>query len=436
MGDPVASNERKPWHAIFRLLERDERVFAVLLAVVMVGGLATLGLVPLRPRHRIDLYWLVFWFAAYKVGIFALVTVNPRATRAIFVGALAIDLLLIFALLSLTGGGDSLFYLLFFPLVAVNAYYFGPWMGLGASVLGAALYALSAWLVPPWVGWTPPVILAALVGLPAVTLGLVAERERRARNEVERLNAELTGTLSRLQTAQQELLVAERMATVGRLSLKVAHEVRNPISAIELNAEMLNDIVRGRPDRDMEEAAGLVTAIRDQVNALDALTEEYLAFARFPRPHFEEESVNHLVQELADFVRPVATRQGLTVSVAIDPNVPMMEIDRGLLRQAALNLVKNGLEALSSGGELTIASRFDGETVEISVSDSGGGIPSDVAPRLFEQFFTTKPQGTGLGLPIARQITEEHGGEIRWANRPGRGAVFTIRLPIKRPVNV
>ena len=334
----MASNERKPWHAIFRLLERDERVFAVLLAVVMVGGLATLGLVPLRPRHRIDLYWLVFWFAAYKVGIFALVTVNPRATRAIFVGALAIDLLLIFALLSLTGGGDSLFYLLFFPLVAVNAYYFGPWMGLGASVLGAALYALSAWLVPPWVGWTPPVILAALVGLPAVTLGLVAERERRARNEVERLNAELTGTLSRLQTAQQELLVAERMATVGRLSLKVAHEVRNPISAIELNAEMLNDIVRGRPDRDMEEAAGLVTAIRDQVNALDALTEEYLAFARFPRPHFEEESVNHLVQELADFVRPVATRQGLTVSVAIDPNVPMMEIDRGLLRQAVLNL--------------------------------------------------------------------------------------------------
>src|SRR5213594_521257 len=406
----MATSVRKSWDAILRLLERDERVFAVLLAVVMVGGLATLGLVPLRPRHRIDLYGLVFWFAAYKVGVFAL--------------------------LSLTGGGDSLLSLLFVPLVAVNAYYFGPWMGLGASVLGAALYALSAWLVPPWVGWTPPVILAALVGLPAVTLGLVAERERRARNEVERLNAELTGTLSRLQTAQQELLVAERMATVGRLSLKVAHEVRNPISAIELNAEMLNDIVRGRPDRDMEEAAGLVTAIRDQVNALDALTEEYLAFARFPRPHFEEESVNHLVQELADFVRPVTTRQGLTVSVAIDPNVPMMEIDRGLLRQAALNLVKNGLEALSSGGELTIASRFDGETVEISVSDSGGGIPSDVAPRLFEQFFTTKPQGTGLGLPIARQITEEHGGEIRWANRPGRGAVFTIRLPIKRPVNV
>jgi hypothetical protein len=135
----LTSAARKPWHATFRLLERDERVFAVLLAVAMVGGLATLGLVPLRPRHRIDLYSLVVWFAAYKLGIFALVSVNPRATRAIFLGALAIDLLLVFALLYLTGGGDSLFYLLFFPLVAVNAYYFGPVVGLGAALVAAGL---------------------------------------------------------------------------------------------------------------------------------------------------------------------------------------------------------------------------------------------------------------------------------------------------------
>jgi signal transduction histidine kinase len=428
--------ERKPWHASFRLLERDERVFAVLLAVVMVGGLTALGLFPLRPRHRIDLYWLVFWFAAYKVGIFALVTVNPRATGTYFVGALAIDLLLVFVLLCLTGGVDSVFYLLFFPLVAVNAYYFGPWVGLGAAVVAGGLYSLSTVLIPPWVGWTPPVIVAALAGLPAVTLGLVADRERRARGEVERLNDELTGTLSRLQTAQRELVVAERMATVGRLSLRIAHEVRNPISAIELNAEMLEDIVRERTEPEMKEAVALVTAIRDQVTTLDALTEEYLAFARFPRPHFEEESVNHLVQELAEFIRPVATRQGLTVRVEVDPKVPVMEIDRGLLRQAVLNLVKNGLESLSSGGELTIASRFDDDAVEIAVSDTGAGIPVDVGPRLFEQFFTTKPQGTGLGLSITRQIAEEHGGEIRWANRPaGGGATFTIRLPITRPAH-
>ena len=431
----VTTGERKPWHAIFRLLERDERVFAVLLAVAMVGGLATLGLVPLRPRQSIDLYSLVIWFALYKFGIFALVTVHPRATRAIFLAALAIDLLLVFVLVFLTGGGDSLFYLLFFPLVAVNAYYFGPWVAMAAALIAGGLMAAAAALVPPWIGWTGVTLLTIMFGLPAVVVGLVAVRERRARAEVERLNVDLAGTLNRLQSAQQELLVAERMATVGRLSLRVAHEVRNPIAAIELNAEILQDIVRAHPGVDMDEAGGLVASIRDQVNTLDALTEEYLAFARFPKPHFEDESINHLIEELAAFVRPVATRQGLTIHVSTDPTVPMMEIDRGLLRQAVHNLVKNGMEALSRGGALTIESRCDGDTVQVSVSDTGNGISPEVAQRLFEPFFTTKPQGTGLGLSITRQIIEEHGGELSWRNGAGGGATFIVRLPIKRPVS-
>jgi len=428
--------DRKPWHAIFRLLERDERLFAVLLAVVMVGGLASLGLAPLRPRYRIDLYSLVVWFAAYKIGIFALVTINPRATRLIFSAALAVDLLLIFALLYLTGGGDSPFVNLFYPLVAVNAYYFGRWMALVLSALAGLLYWSAAWVAPPPAAWTAVVILMGLVGLPAYALGHVADRERRAREEVERLNIEVTGTLRRLQAAQEELLVAERMATVGRLSLKVAHEVRNPIAAIELNAEILQDIVRGQMGKEGDEAVALVTAIRDQVTALDGLTEEYLAFARFPKPHFEEESLNHLLGELAGFVRPLATRQGLTLNMELDPEIPLMEIDRTLLRQAIHNLVKNGMEALSHGGAMTISTRLDGEHVEIAVADTGPGIPQEVAEKLFEPFFTTKPQGTGLGLSIARQITDEHGGELSWSSRLGGGTTFIIRVPLKRAARV
>jgi two-component system NtrC family sensor kinase len=268
--------------------------------------------------------------------------------------------------------------------------------------------------------------------MPAIIVGIVAQRERRSRAEVERLNAEVTGTLNQLRAAQQELLVAERMATAGRLSLKVAHEVRNPIAAIELNAEMLQDIVQARLGADMEDATGLVTSIRDQVNTLDALIEEYLAFARFPKPNFEDESVNQLIEELAAFVRPVATRQGLTIRVDTDPAVPLMEIDRARLRQAIHNLVKNAMEALSRGGVLTIASRCEGEAIAIAVSDTGGGISPEVAERLFEPFFTTKPQGTGLGLSITRQIIEEHGGDLAWRNDEGGGSTFVIRLPIKR----
>src|SRR3989442_6625882 len=106
----------------------------------------------------------------------------------------------------------------------------------------------------------------AQVGLRAFALGLVADRERRARAEVERLNEELKGTLSQLQAAQQELVVAERMATVGRLSLKGAHEVRNPIAAIGLNAEMLGDIVKGRPSGEIGEGASPLPAIREAMS--------------------------------------------------------------------------------------------------------------------------------------------------------------------------
>ena len=433
----MATSPRRTWAAIVRLLERDERVFAFLLAVVMVGGLSTLGLA-LRPRHRIDLPSLVVWFAMYKAGILALVSVNSsqQKTRVVFSGALTVDLSLIFVLLYLTGGGDSLFVNLFYPLVAVNAYYFGRWVGLFLTLLAGLLYWAAALLAPPPAAWTAVVILMAFVGLPAFAVGHVADRERRARGEVERLNAELTGTLTRLQAAQAELVVAERMATVGRLSLKVAHEVRNPIAAIELNAELVGDLVKERGGPDMEEAATLVTAIREQVNALDAITEEYLAFARFPRPQYDEDSVNEMVAALVEFVRPVAARQGSAVEATTDQTVPPMAIDRTLLRQAILNLVKNGLEALGRGGKLTVGTRRVDDHVEIAIRDTGPGIAPDLGKRLFEQFFTTKPQGTGVGLYISRQIIEQHGGTLRWESAPGAGTTFTASLPIKRAEHV
>jgi signal transduction histidine kinase len=109
-----------------------------------------------------------------------------------------------------------------------------------------------------------------------------------------------------------------------------------------------------------------------------------------------------------------------------------MEMDRTLLRQAVLNLVKNGFEVMSQGGTLTLATRRTDDSVEIQVSDTGPGITPEVGRRLFEQFFTTKPQGTGLGLPISRQIVEEHGGRIGWRSTPGAGATFTVTLPLKR----
>jgi signal transduction histidine kinase len=139
-----------------------------------------------------------------------------------------------------------------------------------------------------------------------------------------------------------------------------------------------------------------------------------------------------MVAALVEFVRPVAARQGSTVEATTDQTVPPMAIDRTLLRQSILNLVKNGLEALGRGGKLTVSTRRVNDHVEIAIQDTGAGIALDVGKRLFEQFFTTKPQGTGLGLYISRQIIEEHGGTLRWESAPGAGTTFTATLPIKR----
>src|SRR4029453_17323294 len=152
------------------MLERDERLFALLLAVVMVGGLATIGLAPLRPRFRIDIYSVVLWFAAYKAGILALVTVNRTGTRSIFIGALAVDLGMVFALLYLTGGGDSPYVNLYYPLIAVNAYYFGRWPALLLTALAGLSYWSAAWLAPPRAEWTAVGFLMGLGGLPAFRL--------------------------------------------------------------------------------------------------------------------------------------------------------------------------------------------------------------------------------------------------------------------------
>jgi hypothetical protein len=182
---------------------------------------------------------------------------------------------------------------------------------------------------------------------------------------------------------------------------------------------MLQDIVRGHPGSDMDEATGLVAAIRDQVTTLDALTEEYLAFARFPKPHFEDESITTCWRSWAAFVRPVATRQGLTIHVADRPRRALAGDRPRAVAPGDPQPRENAMEALSRGGALTIESRCDGDAVEIAVSDTGGGITLEVGQHLFEPFFTTKPQGTGLGLSITRQIIEEHGGDLAWRNREG-----------------
>jgi signal transduction histidine kinase len=262
-----------------------------------------------------------------------------------------------------------------------------------------------------------------LLGLLGLALGHVATQERTARTRAERLRREVEATMARL-------VRAERLAAVGRLSAKMAHEIRNPLGAITLNVDMLGDLVGDCPGPAMGEARELLRGIREELGALTTLTEEYLIAGRLPRPRLAEDSLNDLVQEMVEFTRPVAERQGVRLTLDLDASLPLVAFDREMIRQVLRNLAKNSLEALPRGGHLHFRTRRDEDTAAIAVIDDGPGISADTASRLFEPFFTTKARGTGLGLSIARQIAGDHGGELTWSSTPGAGATFSVRLPL------
>jgi two-component system NtrC family sensor kinase len=222
--------------------------------------------------------------------------------------------------------------------------------------------------------------------------------------------------------AQGEALVrSERLAAIGRIAAQITHEIRNPLSSISLNAEELGERA--------PEARDLCDAIVREVDRLTAITEEYLRFARLPKPQVQRADLNDTVRDLLDFVRPELEASGVQVTTSLVPELPRVIADVAQLRQLLLNLLRNAREAMPSGGTLHVASRGGESSVEVEIRDTGPGIPPERMARIFDPFFTTKARGTGLGLAMAQEIAQEHGGQLLCESALGKGTAFTLRLP-------
>ena len=272
-------------------------------------------------------------------------------------------------------------------------------------------------------------------GVKAVAAGdLTRTVEVRGKDEIGQLAREFNAMAGSLERQRQELLRAERLAAVGRISAHITHEIRNPLNAIGLNAELLGDELAGKPGSG--EAVRLVAAIGAEVDRLHAVTEEYLRFARLPKPVFGREDLNEILSGLAEFLRGELARAGVAIALELAAGLPAVRADEGQLRAVFLNLLRNSREAMPGGGTVTVRTRADGEGVEAEVEDTGTGIAPEQLPRIFEPFWSTKERGTGLGLAFAQQVIQEHGGAIRCESRPGRGTRFTVRLPAAAPERV
>src|SRR6516162_3936338 len=226
-----------------------------------------------------------------------------------------------------------------------------------------------------------------------------------------------------LRTMEERLVQSERLATIGRFASQIAHEIRNPLSSITLNVELLEDELDGTA----EEARGLIRSVLKELDRLNDIVGEYLQFSRFPKPHLKRGHADNAIQELiANFKAP----SNVKIEVKLMPSSPEIWLDERLLRQVLENLVRNGVEAIEGPGAVRIETDVVDRFFVIRVKDTGRGIPPEIQPRLFEPFFTTKAHGTGLGLATSQQIIFEHNGHLVVESQAGKGSTFSILLPI------
>jgi two-component system NtrC family sensor kinase len=247
-------------------------------------------------------------------------------------------------------------------------------------------------------------------------------------DEIGELAAAFEQMVTSVSRAQSRAVANERLAAIGKMAAHVTHEIRNPLSSIGLNIELLEEELAKEGPRG--ESRTLLVAIAREVERLGLLSEEYLRLARLPSPRMEADDVAAAVRDVVTFARPEIERAGSTVTLTADDPLPPALFDEGQIRQALLNLLRNAREAMPGGGPIEVVVRADGMSVGISVDDRGGGIADDIRARVFDPFFSTKGEGTGLGLAITRQIIEAHGGTVTCDARDGGGTRFRIMLPI------
>ena len=222
----------------------------------------------------------------------------------------------------------------------------------------------------------------------------------------------------------------------------LAHEIRNPLSTIGLNLELLAESLGGTTedpadDRPTARRKRMLRTVQRECGHLAEILDAFLAFAKAGEPELKAADLNALVKEFADFFRPTAKEHGVRLSVLAAPNLPAVNLDDRLFRQALLNLALNAQQALTDAGtehpHVELATRPilvgpAGGAVELAVSDNGPGIPADSRATMWDPFVSSKPDGSGLGLPTVRKIVEAHGGRVH-CESGADGTTFRVALP-------
>jgi signal transduction histidine kinase len=217
---------------------------------------------------------------------------------------------------------------------------------------------------------------------------------------------------------------------IAALAGGLAHEIKNPLSTICLNMELLaEDFGDATSPRDRR-AAAKVAVVRQECQRLQNLLDNFLSFAKVRTVRFEASDLNEQVRKVLDFFGPKSREAGVEIVSYLDPDLPSVVLDREAFHGALINLMINAFQAMPSGGQLVVRTGARATGVALELIDTGQGMDEQTASQVFDAFFSTKPGGSGLGLPTTRKIIESHGGRILVESEVGRGTKFTIELPL------
>ncbi|MEE9514420.1 MAG: ATP-binding protein [Candidatus Brocadiales bacterium] len=227
-----------------------------------------------------------------------------------------------------------------------------------------------------------------------------------------------------------ELLHTKTLASLGQLASELAHEVKNPLNAIQIQMQLLEQEISSHKEASRGEIPEMVSKVKEEVTRLTGLVDNCLKFSRSGNLVLKREALGPLLEDLVQLVMPQADLIGVKIRLDAEKNLPAVMVDKEKLRQALLNIVINAFEAMPDGGTLTIRAARDGDAVKMICKDTGRGVPEDVKDNIFELFFTTKKGGTGIGLPLSHNIIQSHGGTLS-CNSDDRGTEFVIELPLE-----
>ena len=234
-------------------------------------------------------------------------------------------------------------------------------------------------------------------------------------------------------TEQEHQRLLDQYAEIASLAGGLAHEIRNPLSTMSLNLELLAEDLEETEDARSQRMIRKVNLIQQECQHLEEILDAFLQFVRVGELDLEVTDLNEVVSSFIHFYTPQAKEQNIEISPHLSINLPEVLLDRSLFRQVLMNLALNAQQAMSEGGLLELQTDFRDDFVILELIDTGSGIKESTSERIFEAFFSTKSDGNGLGLPTVRKIVEAHGGTIRCLSELGKGTQFIIRLPVAEP---